>query len=38
MTTQRKGDTLTGEQIPKVALFFSGPLAAFAELRADRLY
>lgn len=38
MTTQKKGDTLTGEQIPTVALFFSGPLAAFAELRADRLY
>ncbi len=38
MTSQKKGDTLSGEQIPKVALFFSTPLAAFAELRADRLY
>ena len=38
MTTQKKGDTLKGEQIPTVALFFSTPLAAFAELRADRLY
>ena len=37
MTTQKPGYTLAGEQIPKVALFFSGPLAAFAELRADRL-
>ncbi len=38
MTSQKKGDTLAGEQVPKVALFFSGPLAAFAELRADHLY
>ena len=37
MVSQKKGDTLTGEQVPTVALFFSGPLAAFAELRADRL-
>jgi hypothetical protein len=38
MTSQKKGDTLAGDQIPKVALFFSAPLAAFAELRADHLY
>jgi hypothetical protein len=38
MTTQKKGDTLVGEQIPNVTLFFAPPLAAFAELRADRLY
>jgi hypothetical protein len=38
LSSQRKGDTLAGAQVPKVALFFSTPLAAFAELRADRLY
>jgi len=38
MTTQKKGDTLKGEQVPQVTLFFAGPLAAFAELRADHLY
>ena len=38
MTTQKHGNTLQGEEIPKVALFFSGPVAAFAELHADHLY
>ena len=38
MTTQKKGDTLKGDQVPQVALFFAGPLAAFAELHADHLY
>jgi len=38
MTTQKKGDTLKGDQVPQVTFFFSGPLAAFAELRADQLY
>jgi hypothetical protein len=38
MTSQKKGDTLSGQQIPEVALFFSGPVASFAELRADHLY
>lgn len=38
MTSQKKGDTLSGQQVPKVALFFSGPVASFAELRADHLY
>ncbi|HOC58017.1 MAG TPA: heparinase II/III family protein [Verrucomicrobiota bacterium] len=37
-TSQQKGDTLAAKQVPKVALFFSGPLAAFAELHADQLY
>ncbi len=38
MTTQKQGENLTGSEIPKVAYFFSGPVASFAELRADRIY
>jgi len=37
-TSQKQGEALQGEEIPEVALFFSGAFMQFAELRADRLY
>lgn len=38
MTSQPQGESLTGEQIPHVALFFAPKLAQFVEARADRIY
>ena len=34
----KKGDTLVGQELPKVAMFVAGPVAKFAELHADHLY
>lgn len=38
LQSQRKGDTLKGDEIPKVAFFFTSRLGQFAELHADHLY
>jgi hypothetical protein len=37
-TSQKQGEVLQGEEVPRVAYFFAGPIAKFAELRADHLY
>jgi hypothetical protein len=36
--TQKQGESLKSAEIPHVALFHAGPVARFAELRADNLY
>jgi len=36
--SQKQGETLKGEEIPKVALFMTSPIAQFAELQAEHLY
>jgi hypothetical protein len=38
MQSQKKGATLTGQEIPKVVFFNAGPIAQYAELHADHLY
>ncbi len=37
-TSQKPGATLTGAELPKVACFFTSPMAQIAELDADHLY
>ena len=37
-TSQKQGEALSDKEVPKVAYFFAGPVARFAELRADSLY
>jgi hypothetical protein len=36
--SQKQGEALTGQEIPKVAYFFAGPVVKFAELHGDRIY
>lgn len=36
--SQKQGEALKGDEIPRVARFFDSPVLRFAELRADRLY
>ena len=36
-TSQRR-EKLSGEEVPKVAYFFAGPVARFAELHGDYVY
>jgi hypothetical protein len=36
--SQKQGETLVGEEIPKVRFFHSDPIVQFAELRGDHLY
>lgn len=38
LRSQRKGDTLKGGEIPKVAFFLTSRIGQFAELHADHLY
>jgi hypothetical protein len=38
MTSQKQGEALSGDEIPKVAFFFTSPVVQYAELHADRLY
>jgi len=38
MQSQKQGEALKGDEIPKVVYFLTSPIAKFAELRADHLY
>ncbi len=38
MTSQKQGEALKGDEIPKVAFFFTSPVVQYAELHADHLY
>ena len=38
VTSQKQGEALQADEIPEVAVFFSGSFLKFAELRADNLY
>jgi len=38
MKSSKQGESLAGDEIPEVAVFFSGSFLKFAQLRADRLY
>jgi len=37
-TSQKQGEALSGDQVPKVAFFSAGPVAKFAELHGDNVY
>jgi len=36
--SQKQGEALTAQETPKVAFFFAGPVAKFAELHGDRIH
>lgn len=38
LQSQKQGEALKGDEIPKVALFVTGPIAHFAELHGDQIY
>jgi len=37
-TSQKQGEDLKGDEIPRVTHFYAGPVVKFAELRGDRIY